>query len=339
MSRIKITSDRTYEVLIDVNVKDELEKIERQHSKVLYIVPEVLKEYLDLSSMKHIFFTPDAEAQKNSEILISIWSHCGEIGLNRDDAIVGIGGGATTDLAGFAAATWLRGITWYAIPTTIAGAVDAAIGGKTGINSMHGKNLIGSFYSPSKVIIDLKLFETLTDRDFSAGMAEIIKCGFIKDPKIFKLLDDAKANLVELIYRSVKVKADVVSKDFKEGKLREILNYGHTLGHAIEKRENYKFRHGEAISIGLVFAAELSGIKVGLSTEVIEMHRKFLKQFNLPIEYRREAISELISIMKSDKKVRSSVIRFIGISKPGKVVWLENVSDADIQSAYERIAL
>lgn len=339
MKTLKVKSDREYKIVIGANWADEKKKIEKRHQKVLYIIPENLRNILNTGHLNLTYFTPDAESQKNLETVNAIWDHCGEIGLRRDDAIVAIGGGATTDLAGFIAATWLRGISWYSVPTSLAGAVDAAIGGKTGINSSHGKNLIGSFYSPNRVIIDLDFLKTLPERDFNAGMAEIIKCGFIGDSKILKLTETAKENLAELIYRSAKIKADVVSKDFKEGRLREILNYGHTLGHAIEKRENYNFRHGEAISIGLVFAAELSHLKCGLSRIEVERHRELLTRFNLPIFYRREAIDSLIEIMQGDKKVRGSHIRFIGIKKPGKVKWLEDVTSDELKLAYERIAI
>ena len=339
MKKLKISSDRNYKVIIGANWEIERIEIEEKHGKVLYIIPESLKEVFATKDLKFTYFVPDAEMQKNEETLSRLWEHCGEIGLLRDDAIVAIGGGATTDLAGFVAATWMRGITWYAVPTSIAGAVDAAIGGKTGINSNYGKNLIGSFYSPTKVVIDLKFFDSLPEREFNAGMAEIIKCGFISDPRILQLLDSPKENLEELIFRAVQVKAYVVSKDFREGKLREILNYGHTLGHAIEKRENYKFRHGEAIAIGLVFAAELSAIKCGLKDSFVKQHRELLSKFNLPIDYRREAIDELIEIMQGDKKARAGKLRFIGIKKPGKVVWLESVTSDEIRTAYERIAI
>jgi len=339
VKKLKISSDRNYKVIIGENWEIERIEIEEKHGKVLYIIPESLKEVFATKDLKFTYFVPDAEMQKNEETLSRLWEHCGEIGLRRDDAIVAIGGGATTDLAGFVAATWMRGITWYAVPTSIAGAVDAAIGGKTGINSNYGKNLIGSFYSPTRVVIDLKFFDSLPERDFNAGMAEIIKCGFISDPRILQLLDSPKENLEELIFRAVQVKAYVVSKDFREGKLREILNYAHTLGHAIEKRENYKFRHGEAIAIGLVFAAELSEIKCGLKDSFVKQHRELLSKFNLPIAYRHEAIDELIEIMQGDKKARAGKLRFIGIKKPGKVVWLESVTSDEIRAAYERIAI
>jgi 3-dehydroquinate synthase len=215
--------------------------------------------------------------------------------------------------------------------------VDAAIGGKTGINSEHGKNLIGAFHSPKSVIIDVDFLATLSERDFNAGMAEVIKAGFIADPNILTLSLDAKENIREIIWRSVKVKADVVSQDFKESKLREVLNYGHTLGHAIEKHENYKLRHGEAVAIGLVFAAELSNIAGKLSVQDVAKHREFLAKFNLPITYKSGELKELLEIMAGDKKSRGSNLRFIGLAKIGEPIWLESVTSDQLEQAYERI--
>ena len=338
MREIVVKAERKYSVLVGARWSTEKRSIESAHKKVLYIIPESLRNVINLGQLEHTYFTPDAELQKDVGTLHALWQHSGEIGLRRDDAIVAIGGGATTDLGGFVAATWLRGIAFYSVPTSIAGAVDAAIGGKTGINSAAGKNTIGSFYSPTKVIIDLDFFQSMSERDFNAGMAEVIKCGFISEPKIFNYLNDARGNIEELIYLAVKVKSKVVSKDFKEGKFREILNYGHTLGHAIEKLEGYKLRHGEAISIGLVFAAELSQICLGLSQDEVQKHRDLLTKFNLPISYRRDALPELLECMQGDKKVRGGKVRFIGIRKAGKVGWLEDVTAAQIKSAYERIS-
>jgi 3-dehydroquinate synthase len=282
--------------------------------------------------------TPSGEAAKSPEYLLQLWEACASFGLTRSDAIVGIGGGSTTDLAGFVGATWLRGIHWYAIPTSLAGMVDAAIGGKTGINSSHGKNLIGAFNSPQRVIIDQSFLTSLSQRDFNAGMAEVIKAGFIANPKILELAQSAASNIGELIWLSINVKAQVVSVDFKESKQREILNYGHTLGHAIEKLENYELRHGEAIAIGLVFAAELSNISGHLSEAIVEQHRKLLADLDLPITYKKGALPQLLGLMASDKKSRGASLRFIGISDIGKPVWLENITNEQISSAYERIA-
>ena len=340
MRSVNVKAERNYQVLVGVNGLDSIKEICSDHSKVLLIAPTSLIKLFKLKDGKNlsIFSTPDGENQKTVITLDRIWRKCASIGLGRQDAIVGFGGGATTDLAGFAAATWLRGITWYAIPTSLAGMVDASVGGKTGINSLAGKNLIGSFYSPARVLIDPAFLGKLSKRDLSAGMAEVIKCGFISDYKILNLVQDDELDYSQLIYRATKVKSKVVSQDFKESKLREILNYGHTLGHAIEKDSKYKLRHGEAVSIGMVFAAELSSELTGLSADAVQLHRELLQNFNLPINYPRSRWKNLSALLLMDKKVKQSKVRFIGISKIGKPVWLEDVSSNLLTKVYERIA-
>lgn len=341
MEPITITAEHSYKILFGVDWREELRKISSAHEKVLVLIPAPLHEIFGINNLGlnnlRIIQTPDGEAAKTQEFLSKVWFECGDFGLTRSDCIVGIGGGSTTDLAGFAAASWLRGIAWHAIPTTLAGMVDAAIGGKTGINSDHGKNLIGAFHSPVSVVVDTSFLKTLSPRDFSAGMAEVIKAGFIADPKILDLVLSVSENTDEIIWRSVKVKADVVSADFKESRLREILNYGHTLGHAIEKNENYELRHGEAVSIGLIFAAELSNILDKLSKTNVEKHRELLSHFNLPISYKPGAFPRLLEIMAGDKKSRGSNLRFIGIAKIGEPIWLETVTSDQLMQAYERI--
>ncbi|CAN2239490.1 AroB 3-dehydroquinate synthetase [actinobacterium SCGC AAA044-D11] len=342
MKPISITAERDYDVIFDRSWVRELEKISESFDKTLVLIPKSLYQLFGISKIElskiRFLQTPEGEAAKTQDYLQTVWKECGNYGLTRSDCIVGLGGGSTTDLAGFAAATWLRGINWHAIPTSLAGMVDAAIGGKTGINSEHGKNLIGAFHSPNSVIVDFTFLETLSDRDFNAGMAEVLKAGFIVDPKILELALEAKANLQELIWRSIKVKADVVSSDFKESKLREILNYGHTLGHAIEANENYELRHGEAVAIGLVFAAELSNVTGNLTGEEVAKHRELLTKFNLPISYRAGEFQKLIDLMAGDKKSRGKKVRFIGLGEVGKVIWMESVTSDQLKLAYERIS-
>ena len=340
MKKLKVTADRKYEIFVDTKFQEAISVILKNHSKVLLVIPNTLSKLIKINkaSNLHVFKVPDGENQKSIKILESIWSELGKKKFSRSDAIIGLGGGATTDLAGYAAASWLRGISWYAIPTSLAAMVDASIGGKTAINSPAGKNLIGAFYSPTAVYVDLDFLKTLTERDLSAGMAEVIKCGFIGDKKLLELVQADVLNFKEIIYRSVKVKVKVVNKDFKESKLREILNYGHTLGHAIEKHSNYKLRHGEAVSIGLVFAAELSNIVGSLSPEEVALHREILTSFNLPTTYPKSAFAPLLDLMLSDKKVKDKKIRFIGLSKIGKPQWFDAVNSKQIKIAYERIA-
>jgi 3-dehydroquinate synthase len=275
-----------------------------------------------------------------------LWNWLGAAGFTRSDVIVGIGGGAITDLSGFAAATWLRGIDWIAVPTSLAGMVDASVGGKTGINSDYGKNLIGSFHSPISVIIDVDFLQTLSLRDISAGMAEVIKCGFISDPEILNLSSGCTAQtllsdrelLIDLIYRAVRVKATVVSNDFKESFAREALNYGHTLGHAIEIHSKYQLRHGEAVSIGMVFVAELAAVRGLIDTSTVALHRDLLSRFGLPTTFERGAWSKLAPLLALDKKARGKTLRFVVLEGIGSTVRLEDVSSAELDAAYEMIA-
>jgi 3-dehydroquinate synthase len=340
MRLIKVKAEHNYEVEIGVWYSSAIKQICSSHNKVLLLAPVSLIKQYKLKESKNLFLlsTPNGESQKNSKFLKLVWKKAASVGIERTDAIIGFGGGATTDIAGFAAATWLRGINWYAIPTSLAGMVDAGIGGKTGINSAAGKNLIGSFYSPKKVFIDPDFLDSLPKRDISAGMAEVIKCGFISDYKILNLVQENFLDYPQLISRAVKVKADVVSKDFKESKLREILNYGHTLGHAIEKDSKYKLRHGEAVSIGMVFAAELSKELADLSQDAVSLHRELLANFNLPLTYSKSRWNSLSVLLMQDKKVKQSRLRFIGISRIGKPVWLEDVSLNTLAKVYERIS-
>lgn len=339
MKLLKVKAEHDYQVQIGVNAFEKIKEISTAHNKVLLVAPNSLITKFKIKSRSNlkILGTTDGENQKSLANLDRVWKKCASEGIKRSDAIIGLGGGATTDLAGFAAATWMRGIDWYALPTSLAGMVDASVGGKTGINAKAGKNLIGSFHSPKQVLIDLSFLDKLPIRDLSAGMAEVIKCGFISDYKILNLVQDEQINYESIIYRSIKVKADVVSKDFKESKLREILNYGHTLGHAIEKDCGYKLRHGEAVSIGMVFAAELSSELAGLRLDAVELHRHILRSFNLPINYPAKRKAAILNLLTQDKKVRGSQIRFIGISKIGKPIWFEDVSASQLSKIYERI--
>ena len=299
----------------------------------------------DLEADIHHFVVPDGEEGKSISTLINLWNWLGAAGFTRSDLIVGIGGGAITDLSGFAAASWLRGLDWVAVPTSLAGMVDASVGGKTGINSDYGKNLIGAFHSPIAVVIDPSWLSTLSDRDLSAGMAEVIKCGFIADAEILKLTSNNNVQslrhdsnlLEELIFRSISVKASVVSADFKESFAREALNYGHTLGHAIEKFSKYQLRHGEAVSIGLVYAAELAYERGLITSEDVALHRTLLSSFGLPTTYTADAWQKLAPMLALDKKSRGNTIRFVALSGIGSTIRLEDLTSTELDAAYERI--
>jgi 3-dehydroquinate synthase len=350
MKKIAITSERSYEVEIGRSYLEALIEIAQGRERVAVIYSEAMKEQIptfDFGGAEAFYFgIADGEAGKSARTLESIWNWLGAAGFTRSDLIIGIGGGAVTDLAGYAAASWLRGLDWVAIPTTVAGMVDAAVGGKTGINSDYGKNLIGAFHSPIKVIADTAWLETLSDRDFVAGLAEVVKCGFIADAQILTIVEgltldqirSSKELTQELIERAVQVKADVVSGDFKESFNREILNYGHTFGHAVEIHSQYSLRHGECVSIGMAFIAHLSFESGLISQELLERHLSVLRGLELPVQYTQGEWPELFAAMKLDKKSRGNNLRFVVITEIGKTQRLENPDEAALISAYEKVS-
>lgn len=343
-------AERDYFVSVGCDWVSEILRITEGRSRVGIIHTKEMLPRVQIDSTSGTQFSyfdvPDGEDAKSFGNLSRLWNLLGEAGFTRTDLIVGIGGGAVTDVAGFAAASWLRGIDWIAVPTSVAGMVDASIGGKTGINSEYGKNLIGSFHSPSAVLIDTSWLDTLSDRDFAAGMAEVIKCGFISESNIVELLQGQNIQTLRadshrtlaLIEAAVTIKAQVVSTDFKESFAREVLNYGHTLGHAIEIHSKYSLRHGEAIAIGLVFAAELACINGDLDSGIVALHRQLLTSLGLPITYPRAFWEELLPLLYLDKKTRGATLRFVAISSIGQTLRIEGLTPPELELAYERIS-
>ncbi len=289
---------------------------------------------------------PDAESAKRVEVAAFCWQVLGQADFTRTDAIIGLGGGAVTDLAGFVAATWLRGVRLIQMPTTVLGMVDAAVGGKTGINTAEGKNLVGCFYAPSAVVIDLNFLATLPKNELLAGFAEVAKCGFISDTQILNLLesdidtatDPSSEVFRELIERAIRVKANIVSEDFRESGRREFLNYGHTLGHAIEHAERYQWRHGAAISIGMVYAAELGRLTGALSDADVERHRAILQSLTLPTQYPEGRWPSLLASMQRDKKARAGMLRFVVLDQMGKPGILAGTDESVLYLAYQEVA-
>ena len=346
---ISVTAEQKYDVLIGCNLRDELSARASDRTRCAIVTTESMKAVignLQAADCEFVYcIIPDGEEGKSPEVLLKLWNWLAAAGFTRTDLVVGIGGGAITDIAGFAAATYLRGIDWIAVPTSVAGSVDAAIGGKTGANLDYGKNLVGSFHSPRTVLIDCSWFATLSDRDFSAGLAEVIKCGFIRDGQILNLLQNktlhqvrSDENLVlELIKRAVQVKADVVGGDFKESFDREILNYGHTFGHAVEKHAKYSLRHGECVAIGMAFMAHLQSDLGLITDEVRDLHLSLLTGLNLPVTYSSGDWPELRALMSMDKKSRGNTLRFVTISEIGKTDRIADVAQGHLVSAYEKV--
>jgi 3-dehydroquinate synthase len=323
------------------------------HPRALAATGEAIRE--DLAGQgydAHAIEIPDGEEAKLAPVASFCWQVLGQTGFTRSDAVVTVGGGSTTDIGGFVAATWLRGVKVVHMPTTLLAMVDAAVGGKTGMNTTEGKNLVGAFHEPAGVLCDLATLETLPRNELISGLAEVVKCGFIADPVILDAVEADPAAAVrpdsdllrELIERSIRVKIDVVVADLRETggtgghPGREALNYGHTLGHAIERREDYTWRHGAAVSVGLVFAAELARAAGRLDDATAERHRRILESIGLPTRYTPGVLPELVETMKGDKKSRAGMLRFVvldGLAEPGR---LEGPAPELLETAYATVS-
>ncbi len=354
VTRIEVGGEHPYPVVIGTGVLGELPRLVGPAARTVAVIhPAGLGEvarpvcgvlgaagYRVLSEQ-----VPAGEAAKTVAVADGLWSRLANHRLTRRDVIVGAGGGSTTDLAGFVAATWLRGVRLVLVPTTLLAAVDAAIGGKTAVNIGAGKNLVGAFHPPAGVLTDLAVLASLPRPEYVSGLAEVIKAGFIADPAILDLVEaDPEGAVVphgqharELVERAVRVKAEVVTADLRETGRREILNYGHTLGHAIERAEDYRIRHGEAVAIGMVYAAEVARLTGRLEAAETGRHRQLLAAVGLPTAYRSGAWPELRERMAVDKKTRGAQLRMVVLEGLARPVILEDPDERLLGRAYQEV--
>ena len=353
-TRIEVGGPAPYDVVVGRGiVESEVAPLVESARRIAIIHPrrlaqraETLARPLAHGGQVSLVPVPDGEVAKELAVLTEVWDALAEAGISRTDAIIGLGGGAATDLAGFAAATWLRGIPVVHVPTTLLGMVDAAVGGKTAINTRAGKNLVGAFHPPAGVICDLDVLATLPPEEYVAGLAEVIKAGFIADPVILDIIETDPAAATrydhpvtrDLVERSIRVKADVVTADLYEHGGREILNYGHTLGHAIEKVEDFRCRHGAAVSVGLVYAAALSRATRGLDDATVDRHRHLLSAVGLPTTYDRAAWDRLHDAMRYDKKARGGRLRFVVLDDLAKPTLIDDPDEAVLETAFTEVA-
>ena len=350
-TRIPVGGEQPYEVLVGTGVLGALpglvgkraETVAVIHDERLGAVARPVSRALEEAGYRvAVTGVPSGEAAKDVAVLARLWSWLAESLVTRSDCVVSVGGGAVTDLAGFAAATWLRGVPVVHVPTTLLGMVDAAVGGKTAIDIAAGKNLVGAFHPPAGVLADLATLETLPREDYAAGLAEVIKAGFIADGEILRLVsEDAEGAAVphgsparELTERAIMVKARVVAADLRESGLRETLNYGHTLGHAIEKLERYTFRHGYAVAIGMVFAAEVARLAGHLSEADVALHKTLLTSVGLPVCYARAAWPQLRATMSLDKKARGARLRMVILDGVGNPIIYDSPPEDLLTQAY-----
>ncbi|HZL42339.1 MAG TPA: 3-dehydroquinate synthase [Verrucomicrobiae bacterium] len=289
-----------------------------------------------------LIVVPAGETAKTLDTVRACYDQLAEHRLERQSCIVALGGGVVGDLAGFVAATYLRGIGFVQVPTTLLAQVDSSVGGKVGVNLKAGKNLVGSFYQPRLVLCDLETLSGLPEREFRAGLAEVIKYGIIYDASLFARLEREMPKVLQrdprilgaVIERCCRIKADVVGRDETESGVRAILNFGHTIGHALEAISGYgRYLHGEAISIGQIMAATLSKEVCGLSEQDVERIRKLFQRAGLPTQVELTARQRklLLEAMRLDKKVRGGKVQFVLANRVGKVRWGERVPEAMIR--------
>jgi len=346
-----------YDVVIGRGLADRLPDIlgeSVQRVALLYAEPlhelaqgalEALVAHYDVLALA----LPDGERAKTSAVAHECWEALGEAGFTRSDAVVTFGGGATTDLGGFVAASWLRGVRVVHMPSTLLAMVDAAVGGKTGINTGAGKNLVGAFHEPAGVLCDLALLDSLPAEEISAGLGEVVKCGFIADPEILDLVerdpaaaqDPASPALRELVERAIQVKIDVVVADLKEtGGVdghpgREVLNYGHTMAHAIERATDYEIRHGEAVALGAVYVAELARREGLIDDTLAARHASAFAAVGLPTAWSGASFDDLLATMAVDKKARGSQLRFVVLQELARPRILAGPAEESLRAAYE----
>ena len=284
----------------------------------------------------------DGERFKSLPVLLRLYDICVKYELERDSLIVALGGGVIGDIAGFLASTYLRGLPYIQLPTTLLAQVDSSVGGKVAVNHPRGKNLIGDFYQPKCVLVDLRALDTLNKREMRVGVSEVIKYGIIKDPSLFNFLErnidkvkrlDRKS-LEEIVFSSCRIKARVVEKDEKEKNLRQILNFGHTIGHAIEATSHYKgYKHGEAVAIGMIGASIIASKKGFVDEGFVERIKGLIRRAGLPTKLKRGNIGEILRAMRLDKKVRDGRIRFVLPKRIGYVTFGNRVSTSLVRKA------
>ena len=324
--------DRAYDVLVGRGARHRLlEVLPVGANRAAVVTQESIGVQVDAGVTQHTFHMAEGESAKDLETVEDMTRRFSRWGLTRGDVVVAVGGGVVTDTAGFAAAVYHRGVRWVAVPTTLLGQIDAAIGGKTGVNLPEGKNLVGAFWQPSAVLCDTEVLETLPPREYRSGLGEMAKYHFLGGEAL------ADCNLDERVARCVAIKAEVVAADEREGGRRATLNYGHTLGHALETAGHYDLRHGEAVAIGLVFAAVLAERLGRIDHARVEEHRSVVGGYDLPMKLPPDADAPLlVEMMARDKKAVSG-LTFV-LDGPAGVETVTGVPASEVEAALKELS-
>ncbi len=357
MRTLRVSTGQPYDILIEggllTEVPEDLSRLALGHryavisdSRVAELLGEDLVRLLQEAGLKaDLFVFPEGEASKTIETVVKLARQMIQAGFDRKCAIVALGGGVTGDLAGFLASIYLRGIPYIQIPTSLLAQVDSSVGGKTGVDLPEGKNLLGTFYQPARVYIDYGVLATLPLEHLRNGLAEVVKYGCIASPALFSYLEEKAERLLlydaesleHIIYESCRIKAEVVSRDEKEGGLRRILNFGHTIGHAIEAATNYQMLHGFCVAIGMVAAARLSealGLLKGFSRRLEALLEKLGLPTRLPPDLK---IEEVIKFLRADKKVWRGRLTFVLLEDIGQTIFYEEPPEGKIKAVLETL--
>jgi 3-dehydroquinate synthase len=355
VTKITVDVEAPYDVIVGQGLLSGLDRYVPEDSKRLMIlfdpsvaapIPALVDELRKNGFEVHLLAVPSGEDAKEIDVAVAAWRRLGEAAFTRTDTIIGIGGGSTTDLAGFVAGTWLRGVPVVHVPTTLLGMVDAAIGGKAGLDTDEGKNLVGVFHQPAAVLCDQAMLETLPPEEIISGMAEIIKAGLVADAGILDVvwsgpqetLNPDSPLLGELIRRAVKVKAGIVAEDPNERGRRALLNYGHTFGHAIEQAEHFEWRHGDAVAVGLVFSAEVA-VRAGLmDPSLLGLHRELLAAVGLPTSYKPGRWDRLWPAIRRDKKNKGKTRRMVLLEDVAKPLVVRDIPEDLLEEAYQAVS-
>ena len=356
--RVELGAD-SYEILIGENILSNVANFitaSNFTNKVLIVTDTNVEKFIDkltapLADKKinfDVVTIPAGESSKNLRVAEKIYTRAIELGLDRKSPIIPFGGGVVGDLTGFVAATYMRGVPFIQVPTTLLAQVDSSVGGKTAVNHELGKNLIGAFYQPKAVFIDVDTLQTLPEREIKSGLGEVVKYGIISDAEFFKYLEDNAEKilnrdvdtLTHIIKRSCEIKAEVVSADEKESGLRKILNFGHTVGHAVEQLTGYeKYRHGEAVSIGMVGAAMLSWELGKINFNDVARLKDLLDKLQLVTTCEGVDVDDVCKVALRDKKVIGGKISWILMRGIGDVEITDEVTEPEIKKALKNILI
>ena len=357
METVKVElGENSYKILIGENIFAEVGKFisESDYTKKILLVTDTnvfpyfatnLTKFIDAEI--GIFKIDAGETSKTLQNAEKIYTAAIELGLDRKSLIIALGGGVVGDLAGFAAATYLRGVPFIQIPTTLLAQVDSSVGGKTAVNHALGKNLIGAFYQPKAVFIDLETLKTLPEREIKSGLGEVVKYGIISDENFFAYLEENAEKILnrdaevfsKIVKCSCEIKAEVVGKDEKESNLRRILNFGHTIAHVVEEETGYKkYRHGEAVSIGMLAAAYISEELGKISSTEVNRLKNLLERLNLEIYCEGCDIDKMYAAAFRDKKVLSGKINWVLMKKIGAVEITSDVPENIVKNALKKIS-